>query len=162
VSPGAEPSLPEDVVQITPKRVLCPCHGEHLRAQWPSGFAIVAMGVVQAALANGALVRAIDLTWDGQDGTAAFSPQKLNALSERKPLCYFVDDDTLRRVFREAGILKVLRCDHCGVPRDAGPYTMLYPDGSVREVVLCLECMLHAGRRLHEELPDGVVWDAPS
>ena len=149
-------NTPENPVLIDPKRILCPGHGEHLRAEWPKGYAIVGMGLFQAAVANPTLIRELDPEWDGEDGHAQFDPEQLNALTERKPLCYFVDDDTLRRLFREAGIFETRRCDLCGVPGDAGPYSMRLHGDRVETKIVCLECALKTGARMHAAFPEGV------
>lgn len=153
-------NTPDNPILIEPKRLMCPAHGEHLRANWPKGYAMVGLELSKAALASPDLIRELDPSWDGQDGPANFDVEKLNAITERRPLCYFVDDDTIRRVLRAGEILKVERCDLCGIPGDAGAYSVLMPEGKVETRIVCLECAIKAGHRLHAAHPDGGVWSA--
>jgi hypothetical protein len=152
MKPEGEPVL------IDSKRLLCPAHGEHLREQWPKGIAVLGMQLVQAALAGDPLVRAIDPSWDGT-GHAKFDTAAMNAITARRPLCYFVDRETLRAALLATGVLTYGRCDICGVPRESGPYQMrMPPDDHVVTRTVCVECALNGGERLHAAHPDGGVW----
>lgn len=138
-------------VKIDPQRLFCPSHGEHLRAASVAGRTILGIKLFQAATCNPELWKACGYVEGGPD----IHPSKINDVTDTKPLCYFVDDDQMRVLFADAEILTVQRCDQCGVPRLAGPYSMTMDDGEVKTVILCLECALAAGRRCHEAYPEG-------
>jgi hypothetical protein len=145
---------PKSIILVDSRRLFCASHGEHLRAQWPKGAAIVMPRLVRAVLESDALIRAVDPAWNGTDGTAEFSPEKVNEITSRRPFCYFVDRNTIRQVLIAAGVLKKVRCEVCKKRRLGGPYQITYLSGYKTHTV-CLECALDAGEREHEARPDG-------
>lgn len=143
-------------ILIKPQTVCCPAHGEHLRAKFPTGFAGLVMTLLPAALASDELVRAIDP--EGVEGERAkMDEAKLNEVLAKRPLCYFVDRETLYKALVASGVGEHVRCDVCGIPRLGGPYSVTQPTGR-EEWTLCFECALDGGERLHAEHPDGGVW----
>jgi hypothetical protein len=119
----------EPLITITPQRVFCPSHGEPLRSKWPK-------------------------------------------------VCYFVSGEELREFYAEAGVQQLHaqqvaqraleteellfdvrgRCVVCGEVKDCAPYRVALQLGSVREGLLCVDCVMKAGAREHESLPTGGNW----
>lgn len=143
-------------IEVTPQRVACPGHGEHFRASWPTGFLIFGVKMFQAATESPKL-------WDACRAAAHLSavesipPETINLVTERLPLCYFVPRETIISLLRDAGILRIARCDVCGRSDFAGPYSVSYA-GRVAERVLCIGCACDTGERIHRAHPEGGVW----
>jgi hypothetical protein len=142
--------LPEDVIRIEPKTLMCPTHGEYLRAQWPKGFAVVGLQVSAAALESEELLAAAG--WEEGQGPPAVG---INRVTETRPLCCFVGEDVLRRAYRESGVLEVRKCRVCKRRGEGGAYR---DDAHPEPYFLCMECMLLGGRRAHAAAPQGGVW----
>lgn len=157
--------LPEGIdreaITINLQRVCCPVHGELLRADWPSGFAVVSLTIFRAAIerdpraAPGATLLEACGWKPGMSASAR--TDLIDALTATRPLCYFVERTTIRDAFMEAGILRVRRCLGCGRVGLGGRVTLAYPTGR-RETWRCLECMLDGGELMHRTYPDGRVW----
>jgi hypothetical protein len=144
-------SVEQPIVKIEPRRVLCPAHGEHLRANWPKGWAMTGLTLFRKAVASPELLQACG--W--REGGASVPVERINDLTDTKPLCYFVDEDEIRKVLATHVVDRVMRCDVCGIPGHAGPYTVRDEDGSVNTLDVCVECALLAGRKLHKSQPEG-------
>jgi hypothetical protein len=146
-----EPSfLTGDEVRIEPKRLLCPSHGEHLRAQWPKGYAIVGVRLFQKACENPELWAACGYVEGGEPP----DPKLINSVTDLKPLCYFLSEDDLRAILREADIYRVRKCALCGLTGDVAPYSY-NARGVIKTRPVCIECAMRAGRREHAAYPDG-------
>lgn len=144
-------------IEVSPQTVACPGHGEHLRAQWPKGFVIVAMKLFEATLASEDFMRAVDPGWDGSR-PADFQVEAANMVLSRWPFCYWVDRPTIRGALMESGIGTIGVCVLCGRKGIGGPYSMHHA-GRVQEAPhVCFECGLDIGERIHREKPDGGVW----
>jgi hypothetical protein len=141
---------PDQHVIIEPARLFCPAHGEHL---WPSGFAIAGTRMFQAVVENEEIIALCT-----PPGAEHADPYLLNDITVARPMCYFVDDDTLRSIFTETGLLIRQRCDLCGVPGLAGDYSMTMPGERIEIKTVCLDCMMIGGARLHAAHPNGNVW----
>lgn len=151
-------------IEISPKRVCCPGHGEHFRANWPVGFATFSVHAFQKATENPKL-------WDACRKAANLSPDEqipptaINLVTEKQPLCYFLERSDILEMLQEAGTLpdaawlKIDRCDICGIPRLAGSYDVKDSD-QVNTLTVCLECACDAGERYHQAYPDGGVWSS--
>lgn len=149
-------------VELTPSRVCCPGHGEHFRANWPNGFLLFGVKAFQKATENPKL-------WDACREVAHLSfieqipPAVINLVTERRPLCYFLERADIIALLREAGTLesgtwlRIARCDLCGIPRFAGPYSMNNV-GRIETAMVCLECACDTGERMHRAYPNGGVW----
>lgn len=143
-------------VEITPQRVFCPGHGEHFRAEFPKGFPITAIKMFQAATAGEgpsslwAIVKQV--TGEEKPGVDG-----INVVTETRPLCYFVDRDTLGRLLRDSEIGRLGRCAVCSRSGLGGPYQVSVPQG-IQQTWLCFECALDSGERIHRAHPDGHVW----
>ena len=145
-------------IEVSPETVTCPGHGEHLRAEWPKGFAKFAMTLVQAALGSDAFIRAVDPGWTGERGTANFDAAKANAVLARRPCCYFVDRATVRRALHESGLGRIGLCRVCGRTGLGGPYSVDVIGRRVEHPHVCFECALDTGERIHLAHPDGGAW----
>lgn len=147
---------------MSPQRVCCPGHGEHFRANWPTGFLVFSVKAFQKATENPKL-------WEACRAAAHLSaidqipPTTINLVTERKPLCYFLERGDILALLREAGTLdggawlRIARCDLCGIPRFAGPYS-IDNVGKFETLMVCLECACDAGERIHQAHPEGTVW----
>lgn len=144
-------------IEIRPQTVCCPAHGEHLRANWPEGFAVVSLTLLRAALENDELVRTTDPEWDGEDGHGRMDENRINEVLADRPLCYWVDRATIRRAFMESGVGRLGKCRACRRRDLGGAYSISTPTG-IDESWLCFSCMLDAGDRLHGAHPNGRVW----
>lgn len=149
-------------VELSPERVCCPGHGEHFRANWPTGFLMFGVKAFQKATENPKL-------WEACRELAHLSaieqipPTTINLVTERRPLCYFLSRADIIAFLREAGTLegatwlRIARCDLCGIPRFAGSYSVSYV-GRIETKMVCLECACDAGERIHRAHPTGNVW----
>lgn len=158
-----EPDVNQLPVELSPTRVCCPGHGEHFRANWPNGFLLFGVHAFQKATENPKL-------WDACREEAHLSileqipPTTVNLVTERRPLCYFLERADIIAMLREAGTLeggawlRIARCDLCGVPRFAGPYS-IDNVGRIETLTVCLECACDAGERIHRAHPKGGVWN---
>lgn len=143
-------------VEISPRRVACPGHGEHLRAQWPAGFAVFSLTIFKAAVEGEALQRA------GREvaflpAGASIPPPTINLVTERRPLCYFVERAVIADALREMGTLSIGLCDVCGRSGFSGPYSIDMM-GRVVDSRVCVDCACDAGERIHRAHPTGGVW----
>jgi hypothetical protein len=141
------------LVEISPQRVACPAHGEHLRAPWPAGFAVFSMLLFRAAVESSKLQDACRALGHGGSPDVA----DINFITARRPLCYFVEREVIANALREMGTLRIERCDLCGTPSFAGPYT-IDNMGRFETVTACVDCACNAGERLHQAHPNGGVW----
>lgn len=149
-------------VEITPQRVCCPAHGEHFRANWPTGFLVFGVKAFQKATENPKM-------WEtcrqvgGLSSIEQIPPETINLVTKTKPLCYFLERADILVMLAEAGTLKKgvwlqhQRCDICGIPRLAGAYS-INNDGKIQTNTVCIECACDAGDRMHEAFPNGNVW----
>lgn len=145
-------------IQIKPSTVACPAHGEHLRANWPSGFAMFSMTILKAAFTDGANDFAFLRAAGWRDDGPTPSVDAMNAVLARRPLCYFVPREIVQKALLEMGTLSIGLCQNCGRSNIGGPYTI---DNMGREHVFehfCVNCALDAGDRLHRAHPKGGVW----
>lgn len=143
------PLDPSAQLIIKPSTVACPAHGEHLRAKWPRGFAAYSMTIVRAFLESPQLQAKLNGQWD---------PQVVNTLLTRKPMCYWVERDVIRRALMETGLGKFRRCELCRQVSIGGPYTAVIGARTTELKHVCFECALRNGDRLHAEHPEGGVW----
>lgn len=147
-----------DAIQIKPSTVSCPAHGEHLRENWPSGFAAFSITIVQGVLetpnTNG-LFR--ELGVEGQT-QPKLDTRKLNEITERKPFCYFAGRELIQKALLEMGTLKIGFCENCGRSNIGGPYTVNIMGRDSRYEHFCVTCALDAGENLHRAHPNGGVW----
>lgn len=144
-------------IEMRPQTICCPAHGEHLRDQWPKGYATVGLTLFTAALENEKLIHEVDPSWDGQDGHGHLDEDALNRIFALRPMCYWVDRATIRRALMNSEIGQLVKCEVCKRTGLGGPYQASYPQGIVT-LTLCFECGLDAGERLHEAYPNGKVW----
>lgn len=146
-------------VDIRPQTVACPAHGEHLRANWPSGFAAFSMTIIHAALAEGAndfaLVRAAG--WE-REGDPFPPTEAINAVLAKRPLCYFVPREVIQTALLEMGTLRIGLCHGCGQSNIGGIYTINVMGRTTEMPHYCVTCALNAGEALHRARPNGGVW----
>lgn len=151
-------------IDVRPSTVACPCHGEHLRADWPRGFMVFSVTIIKAALESEALheaASAIDQRNTGEPRILA-----INSVLAKRPACYFVERAVVQDALMECGILRIGLCETCGQSNLSGPYNVIGPAspgniltlGKQITVNLCLTCALNAGDRMHAAFPNGGVW----
>lgn len=153
----SDDKLPDKTVIVKPQTVMCPAHGEHLRHQFPTGFAVVSMTMFREMMQDEDLIREVDPSWTSEAEHAHLDEDRLNEVLARKPMCYWVDDAGIRKAFMESGILKLGKCKLCRKRDLGGPYSFDMPTG-ITETWVCLSCMLGVGERLHRAHPNGGVW----
>lgn len=148
----------EDAVEISPQRVACPGHGEHLREQWPRGFAVFAITMFQVATESprlwAACREAAGLPRDAND----LGPQLINLVTEKRPLCYFVPRAKIASILRDTELFAIGVCQVCERSGFVAPYSMRMPRGVERLERLCVECACNTGERIHRAHPKGGVW----
>lgn len=157
-----EPDVNKIPVELSAQRICCPGHGEHFRANFPVGLMVFGVKAFQKATENPKL-------WEACRKAAHLSddepipPTTINLVTEQQPLCYFLERKDIIGLLREAGTLEdatwlsIARCDLCGIPRFAGPYSMNNM-GKILTKTVCLECACDAGERIHRAHPKGGVW----
>lgn len=145
------------MVEIRPQTVCCPAHGEHLRANWPTGFAVVSLELFTAAIATDELARAVDPSWDDSTTRPHMNEDALNQVLATRPLCYWVPREAIRRAFMESELGRLGKCKICKRRGLGGAYSLSWPEG-IEQSWVCFSCMLDAGERLHRAHPDGKVW----
>lgn len=149
-------------IEITPQRVCCPGHGEHFRANWPTGFMVFSVKAFRKITENPELWEACRKA-AGLAAIHQIPPVTINLVTEHMPFCYFLERADILELLREAGTLegaawlKHQRCDSCGIPRLAGPYSIVLDD-RVETKTVCLECACDNGERMHAAYPEGNVW----
>jgi hypothetical protein len=147
----------ENPIEITPKTVFCPGHGELLRKHWPSGFLRVAMYILQSE--NGIFVSDDFVKACGGDTDFTADVSKINAVLAVRPMCYFLSRDTIRQAYMEsADIFTVGVCVICKRSGIGGPYQITQPTGIEELDHVCLECALDVGERIHRAKPKGNPW----
>lgn len=144
---------PEPLV-LVPERVACVTHREHLRRRWPEGFPAFLKALLDSALANPDLIREVDPSWDGSDGTAEMNTDRLNEILASRPLCYFASREAIARGLRESGAIATGVCEVCSQVKPSGRYSTMEDDAVVERRV-CVDCVLDAGEELHATYPDG-------
>lgn len=144
----------EPQILIKPSAVACPGHGEHLRAQWPSGFLMYSMTIINQMFKNEELIREC-----GGNADNKADVNKINEVLAVRPACYFVDRDTIRQALMESAIGAIGICQICSRSSIGGPYT-LNDMGIHKELPhVCFECALDTGERIHQAHPKGGVWN---
>lgn len=144
-------------IAIRPETVACPAHGEHLRANWPSGFAAFSMTIVSAALTDGANDHALLKACGWKEGQSA-DVGAINRILAKRPLCYFVPRAVIQKALLEMGTLLIGLCRLCGKSNIGGPYMVDQIGRHVELEHVCVTCALDAGDRLHRAHPNGGVW----
>lgn len=152
-----EPDKP--IIEVSPKRLMCPGHGEHLAENWPSGFAHAGMTIVQAALEDKRLHDAIRIM-GGRNKEDKLDVKYINLITEKRPFCYFVDREVIREALAGSGIGKISICHICGQSGMGGPYriTAAMGSGQAKLPHVCFECALNTGENMHRAHPNGGVW----
>lgn len=146
-----DPTLPP--IEVAPTTVACPGHGEHLRANWPSGFAVFSLTILHALLANEDFMR--ECGWrEGRSADVA----KINGVLAKRPACYFVGRAEIRKALMECGIGRIGLCLVCGRSGLGGRYSVLELGAKVEREHVCFECALDTGERIHAAHPAGGVW----
>lgn len=141
---------------------MCPGHGEHFAENWPAGFIPAGLTVVRAALGDKRLEDAIRTMGGARTSDGKLSVEYINLITERRPLCYFVDREILRDALAGSGIGVIGLCRICGRSGMGGPYRVAAAMGSGQQKLqhVCFECALDTGERMHRAHPTGGVWHA--
>lgn len=147
------------IIEVSPKRLMCPGHGEHLAEHWPRGFAMAGMTILQAVLDDERLHEAIR-TMGGKNKDGKLDVNYINLITEKRPFCYFVDREVIRQALAGSGIGTIAICYICGRSGMGGPYRVAAGMGSGWQKLphACFECALDAGERMHRAHPSGGVW----
>lgn len=147
------------IIEVSPKRLMCPGHGEHLAENWPTGFAMASMTILRAVLDDERLHAAIR-TIGGKNKDGKLNINYINLITEKRPFCYFVDRDVIRQALTSSGIGTIAICHICGRSGMGGPYRVAAAmgKGSAKLPHVCFECALDTGERMHRAHPNGGVW----
>ena len=144
----------EPIIEVSPRRVMCPGHGEHLAEQWPKGFAYAALTIVEAALESLELHAAIEQM--GGRSPDGLNPEYINLITNKQPFCYFVSRDVIRNALAGADIGTIGRCQVCDQSGIGGPYRLADMRGNVHKLAhVCIECALATGENMHKAYPKG-------
>lgn len=148
------------IIEVTPRRLMCPGHGEHLAEQWPKGFAFVSMTILEAALSSDDLHEVIR-RMGGVNDKGLANPEYINLITQRRPFCYFVTRDVIRNALGGADIGRIGLCQICGRSGIGGPYRVadLVGNGFQKLPHVCFECALDTGERMHTAYPTGHDWE---
>lgn len=138
---------------------MCPGHGEHLHERWPSGFAHAGMTILESALIDKRLEDAVR-TLGGGTKDGKLNVEYINLVTNKRPLCYFVDREVIRDALAGSGIGTIAICHVCGRSGMGGPYRVAAAMGSGQAKLphVCFECALDTGERMHRAYPNGGVW----
>ncbi len=126
--------LPQDTIDLTFERVHCSRHGEPLRSQWPTGYAVMMIKLFEAVFRDQATLA--DNKRDEDDRT---DPEKMHDLLDDTPMCCRVSDAKLLEIYTDAGFGVVAKCKVCRRKRIGSSYTT-----SIKTFThLCFECVTH-------------------
>ena len=130
-----------DGIAVTHGRLLCPRHGEPYRAQWPKGFAITAVMLMDHIFKrDDVAAEARELSGCGSDGKP--EPKVIEQVLDSVPACCRVHSKQLRAIYVEAKIGTRARCEGCRRKRLGTSYLL-----QEREFEhLCFDCVLDPER----------------
>jgi hypothetical protein len=122
------------MVIFEPEMLLCPKHREPFRSQWPKGYGIMALKLVQAVLARTDFQQACN---------GELSIETVGAALRKKPACEWVDKQTLLELYRESGIGVTGHCVGCGQLVRGTPYRTKNYWGRIKTIPhICFHCLL--------------------
>lgn len=142
-------------VPLEHRHVICPAHGEPLRAEFPRGWAEFSTIVATRALESPALQtgapqarrywREDGLLWG--DLPAAVGAAVIRRLLEDRPACEWLRPEELLAAYMRSGIGRSGICRVCGVIRSGTPYGVV--SGRGRNVIahVCFVCVVNGRTR---------------
>ncbi|KKN72199.1 hypothetical protein LCGC14_0413360 [marine sediment metagenome] len=130
-----------DGIAVTHERLLCARHGEPYRAQWPKGFAITVVALMDYIFKrDDVAAEARELAGCGPGDKP--EPKVVEQVLDRIPACCRVHTKQLREVYVKAKIGTRARCEDCRRKRFGTSYL-----SQEREFAhLCFDCVLDPDR----------------
>ena len=119
------------------------------------------MTIVQAAL-DGANDYALARAAGWRSEADPIDVVKINDVLARRPLCYFVDRETIQKALLDMGTLKIGLCLRCVRSNIGGPYTVDMIGQTQELEHVCVNCALDLGEETHRKHPNGGVWRTDS
>lgn len=135
-------------ISLEHRQIVCPTHGEPLRAQWPLGWDTFSMAVAGRALESPMLQRGVadPAYWKHDELLYGDLPPAVGVAVVRqmlndRPCCEWLRPEELLGAYLRAGIGRQGVCRLCGIARPGTPYGVL--SGRGREVIphLCFVCV---------------------
>lgn len=148
------------IIEVSPKRLMCPAHGEHFAENWPKGFLHTGITLLQAAVADKRLEDAIRAMGGAREIDDKLNVEYINLITDRRPFCYFVDREVIREALAGSGIGTIGLCRICGMSGMGGPYRIADVMGGGFQKIphFCFECALNTGENMHRAYPTGGAW----
>jgi len=114
-------------IHLSFDRVLCPVHGEPLRAQWPNGYATLLVKLFErVAMREPFADEQAAYRRERTDGERLTDAEVIEALLDRKPLCCRVSAEEMLKAYEEAHkggkFARKRVCSVCGGRRLGTPY----------------------------------------
>lgn len=125
-------------IEMTVRRVSCPRHGEPFRDQWPKGWALFSVQLMQWVLDDPrTLKEARDLAGVGAEEKV--EPKWIEAVLDVRPACCRIGNTRLMRAYEESQVGHRARCRVCKRKRLGTPYQ------TIRQRVehVCFDCVLY-------------------
>jgi len=133
--------LPPDAIQMSFERIFCARHGEPLKPSWPSGYAIMMVGLFDEVFRKrDTLAEAVAATGDERP-----DPQIIEALLDVTPACCRVSSEILLRLYNEADFGVVAKCRGCRRKRMGAHYRFSHQAPGH----ICFECVVHNMEPMH-------------
>lgn len=131
--------LNEKIVDVPFRSVVCELHGEPLRAQWPLGYVIMAVELVDRCL------KSPELAEEAKRATKKEtpSPEEAVALLAKKAACCRVSREVLLELYEKAKIGEFKRCVHCKKKGLGTPFRVRGPAGDVDLPHVCFRCIVY-------------------
>lgn len=135
-------------VPLEHRQIVCPAHGEPLRAEFPRGWATFATIVSERALASPALQTGLsdprfwkhpNLRWG--DLPRPVGVARVLELLNAQPACEWVEPGVLLSAYVQSGVGRMGLCRLCGILRAGTPYGVV--SGRGRDIVqhVCFHCV---------------------
>lgn len=125
----------EPVLDLPPQRVMCARHMEPFRDQWPKGWAVAVVKLMNFLLKSEGFRNAVG---------KVFIPEVAERVLDGKPACEWVSPENILEVYQESGIGMRSLCDVCHSVSLGTPFSLKNSWGRVKRFRhLCFHCVLH-------------------
>ena len=126
-------------VNMTHERSVCARHGEVFRSEWPKGFAVFMLIIINEAMRNDDVMkRAQEIS--GEDYP---NPTVVEKVFDERPACCWLPGDKVLEAYLEshkkAGLGKIDRCEACKEVRPGVPYKTI----DTKYGHICFHCIIH-------------------
>jgi len=129
-----------DTIAISIERIACPRHGEPFRANWPKGWAMFSLPLVQEILESEEVHEEI-AKLEGHEGDPdhKLNPRTVEQVLDIRPACCRVSPERLLKAYHESNVGTIKRCKVCGKKRSGTSYKTSLAELSH----VCFECVIH-------------------